>query len=254
MRDLREVQLEAFRDELQKHGSKWYANVAKGLGNFAKRQVHAVSGWTPHGFHDVHGIEAIGAGAANARERLAKAVVGTDAHTLAQKAVEANERAQSMGLTSIPGFAKSLVSSDPNKGVANTLRAGFEQQWHGTTTGEKALMLGLPLAATGAAAVMPDDPEHPHKGRDIGAGIVSTAAGMVTGGIPLATGMVVGEGASRVGGAVGGAVDKIRKRRRENMTGHIQAPPAPEEARGQHVPTERVVSPAAAGQMPEGIT
>ena len=113
-------------------------------------------------------------------------------------------------------------------------------------------MLGLPLASTGAAAMMPDDPEHPHKGRDIGAGIAGTAVGMVTGGIPLTTGMLVGEGASRVGGAVGGVVDKMRKKHRE-MTGHIQAPPAPEEARGQHVPTERVLSPAAAGQVPEGI-
>jgi len=247
MRDLREVQLEAFHDELQKQGSKWYAEAGKSVANFGKRQLHAFTGWTPHGYNNVRGIEEIGAGAAHARARAASAAKGSAARELADKAVAANVEAQEKGLTSIPGFVQSLVK-DPKA----TLRTGFNQQWHGTTNFDKSMTLGLPLALTGASAVMPDDPNNPHKGRDIGAGIASTAVGMVTGGIPMTTGMLLGEGAVQAGGAVGGLVDKYRKRRAPPTMGTVQPPRAPEEAVGQHVATERVLSPAAAGQLPEG--
>lgn len=250
MRDLREVRLEAFHDELKKYGSTWYNTAGKSVANFGKRQLHALTGWTPHGFlnHEAgqgaKWIEEIGAGAGPARLRHAVAEEGP-AKELATQALGVNERAQHMGLTSIPGFARSLWN-DPGE----TLRAGFNQQWHGTTGKEKAFMVGLPLAATALTAASADDPENPHKGRDLGAGIAGTAVGMVTGTMPVVTGMAVGEAASRAGGAVGGVVDKIRKRRRQlPPLGQLQPPP--EEARGQHVPTERVLSPAAAGQMPE---
>lgn len=251
MRDLREVQLEAFRDELQKQGSKWYAEAGKDVANFAKRQTHAITGWTPHGMPRAAGLESIGGGAADARKRLENLrgkVVSHAEYGRAKASLAANERAQDMGLTSIPGFASSLISKPKE-----TLQAGFNQQWHGTGPVGKTFMVGLPAGLTALSAAQSDDPDNPHKGRELGAGIASTAAGMVTGGIPLASGMLLSEGVSRAGGAAGGVVDRLRKRRRQPPTmGTVQPPRAPEEAVGQHVATERVLSPAAAGQLPEG--
>ena len=68
MSKISEEQLLAFHDELEKLGSKWYANLGKRVADFGKRQLHGVTGWTPKGYMSPKGIEEIGAGAADASE------------------------------------------------------------------------------------------------------------------------------------------------------------------------------------------
>jgi len=254
-----EARLAAFYDELCKESSV----ISRGgemAGDFLKRQWHALTGWTPHGFHNVTGIEQIGAGAADARHGLEKArevireaagqkarAAATKKLEKAKKVLEVNEEAQRMGLTSLPGYIKSLHTH----GIKPTLRAGFNQQWHGTGPFEKTIMVGLPAAATAMSTLGPEDPENPHKARAVMGNLAETAAGMATGNLPLAGALAVGAGANMVGRTAGGLVDRFRKKKIPAVHGALQAPPAPEEAPGQHVPIERYMSPAAAGQTPE---
>lgn len=229
------------------------------LSRFGKRQTHAVTGWTPVK-GDPHSIESIGAGAASARSRLDKAREAFDSADVGSKATAgkalmraskghlAAHKAQGMGLTSIPGYASAIKEH----GIGETLRTGWNEQWKGMSAGEKALMLGLPAAGTAAAIASPEDPNNPHRGRAVGAGIANAALGAVTGGIPMfAGGAILGTAATGLGGAAGGAIDRLR--RKKPPTPQVQAPPNPETAQGQHVPTEHVLSPAAAGQPPESV-
>lgn len=245
MSKITENQLAAFGEELEKLSSKWYAGAAKSVGQFGKRQLHSLTGWTPHGFNNPAGIESIGAGAANAREELAKAV-SPRAKELAAKSLEANERAQEMGLTSLPGTIKAFAGKDRKK----ALRAALNQQWAGTTPMGKVLTVGLPAAGLAADAISDDDGE---KGKRLGAGIAGTAAGMLTGGVPMAGGMAAGLAASYVGGKAGGLVDKIRGPRKPPPLAQVQAPPNPEDVRGQAIATDRIMSPAASGHQNEGM-
>lgn len=242
MSKITEGQLQAFNDELEKLGSKWYSAPAKKVTDFGKRQLHSLTGWTPRGHMDLAGIEEIGAGAAGARKAL-KGTQGKD-RVLAQQSLRAEINAQKMGLTSLPGYARSLMK-DPKK----TLQAGWAQQWHGSSPVMKAVTVGLPAAATASDLISEDDG---HKAERIGAGIANTAVGMVTGGLPMAGGIVAGLGASTLGGQAGRLVDKMRAHKKTPpRLGTLAEKVNPEEARGSHVPLEREVTPAAAGHVPE---
>lgn len=259
MSDLREVTLAAFRDQLRKEAGV-LTSVGGATKRFFQRQGHALTGWTPHGYNNPAGVEALRAGAYGARMRHAAAHAAGSTADAAEKlraaqALASNETAQNMGLTSIPGYLGSMASRDPSKGVKNTLRAGFNQQWHGTTMGEKAMMIGAPAAFTAASMMTPDDPENPHHGRDLMSGVVGTGVGMVTGSMPMATGsFLVGDLAGRAGGAVGGVADRLRKKRRmAKLQGQVLPPPNPEDAHGLATPVEHHMTPSAVGQLPEGV-
>jgi hypothetical protein len=248
MSKISESQLNAFKGELEKLGSKWYS-AASAVKRFGQRQAHSLTGWTPKGFNNVKGIEEMGAGASSARKALTEAASKPEnkkALLRAQERVHANEKAQELGLTSLPGTVKALANKETR---SPALRAAWEQQMRGTTFGQKALTLGLPAAGLAAETLSPDDGR---KGERMGAGIAGTAAGMLTGGLPLAGGTVAGLAAGYAGGKIGRGFDHVRAKLRP--PGHeIQAPPNPEEARGQSVATERVMSPAVAGQHNEVI-
>ncbi len=237
MSRLSEAQVEAFTEELEKLSSKWYAGagrlaqgVGQSLGNFGKRQLHGLTGWTPRGFHNTKGIEEIGAGAAGSRAWHAGAR-GAE-KTRAASALDANVRAQEAGHTSIPGLVSSFVK-DP-KGAA---KKAWNQQWDGTSRWEKALLVGAPAAGLAMDTASADDGQ---KGERMGAGIASTAAGLATGGLGFVPGMVATTAAGYVGSKAGKQVDKLR--------GKVQAPPNPEDAKGLAVPHEREMSPSASGQ------
>jgi hypothetical protein len=186
------------------------------------------------------------AGAFSAREAVEKArAAGGEVPKGLLDSLAANERAQEMGLTSIPGIAKALVSKNTRGSV---LKASLDQQMKGTGVGQKLLTVGLPAVGLAANAVSADDG---HKGERLGADIAGTAAGMLTGGLPMAGGTALGLGAGYLGGKLGKGVDKLRGARPQ--VPHVQAPPNPEDARGQSVPTERVMTPAAMGQANEVI-
>ncbi|MGK7364034.1 hypothetical protein ACSQ96_22630, partial [Salmonella enterica] len=53
----------------------------------------------------------------------------------AQKRFDASQHAENMGITSIPGYVRYMVSRDPDKGVINTLRASVREQLHGSSPG-----------------------------------------------------------------------------------------------------------------------
>lgn len=211
MSRLNETHLAAFNEEISKIASTWYANAGRAVGRFAQRQAHSVTGYMPKG-----GLEAMRMGS--------HAMEGAS-----PKALEAARKAEEMGLTSLPGIARAAWK-DP----AETARRAWGAQVHGTSKLDKALTVGLPAAMLAGDVVSQDDG---HKGERMGANIAGTAAGLLTGGMPLAGGMIAGTAASYLGGKAGKGIDKLR--------GHVQAPPNPEDARGMHVPPEHVMSPSA---------
>lgn len=208
MSRITEAHLQAFNEELTKLSSKWYSNAAGAVGRFAQRQAHSITGM----------------GDLKAMRMGSHAMEGAS-----PRALQAARDAEGMGLTSLPGMARSAWK-DP---VA-TAKAAWGQQVHGTSKFDKALTVGLPAAMLAGDALSADDGS---KAERMGTNIAGTAAGILTGGMPLAGGMAAGMAASYLGGKAGKAVDKIR--------GHVQAPPNPEDAKGLAVPAEHVMSPSA---------
>lgn len=210
---------------------------------FGQRQVHATTGWTPN-FFDEKGVRSIGAGAHNAQEALGDAVqkanglhaAGAKAPELeraakavagAQKGYGAAYRAEQMGLSSVPGYVKSMR----NNGVLPTMGAGFKEQWHSMSPGWKALMIGAPLAETAHAVRTPDEEGGPGKAERVARGLAGAVTGATMGGIPMATGTVLQGGLSRAAGAAGRVVDRARRRTAADGSADASA--------GQVVPAER---------------
>jgi hypothetical protein len=237
MSRITEAQLVAFNEEIEKLSSTWYGNAAKAVGRFGQRQLHSLTGWTPKGFGNVHGIEEMGAGASAARKAYAKATGSDKAQAL--ESLLANEKAQEMGLTHLPGAVKAFATKP-----REALRAAWDQQVRGTSGLEKAVMVGLPAAGLASDVLSEDDGT---KGQRIGEGVANTAAGMLTGGMPLAGGLVAGVGAQYLGGKVGKLFDK-KPAPQGRVLGPVQAPPNPEDAKGHNMPVEREMSPAAQGR------
>lgn len=179
---------------------------------FGQRQVHAVSGWTPEG-----GIRSIRGGAYSAAERLGKAQKATGPEAAkelaaATKSHGAAEKAEQMGLTSLPGYAKALVNKDTGglvNNVGKVFRAGAAEQWHAGGAVNKAMMVGVPAAALAGELGQKDVKGGPGKleraGRHLG------ELGMMMGPIPLAGQMVAGAALSGAGGRIGRALDKTRR-------------------------------------------
>lgn len=181
------------------------------MGSFARsgqRQVHALTGWTPDA-----GIRSIRGGAYGAAERLTKAQAATGpgaAKELAQatRAHGAAEKAEKMGLTSLPGYAKAMFNKDTDGltgSAGNVMRTGAAEQWHAGGLGNKALMVAAPaLAATDT--LHKTEPGGP--GRLERAGRHLGELGMMMGPIPMAGQMVAGGVLSGAGGRLGKALDK----------------------------------------------
>lgn len=236
---------------------------------FGQRQLHSVSGWTPKGYMNPEGIKEMQAGSHDAFERLTAArkaagspnykpgmvdkVLGRTPEEIhsrvtqaahkelagAQKAYSASRKAESMGLTSLPGYAKALAS---NPGEA--LHAGFAEQWHGMGPAGKALMFGLPAAAVGNELAKPSQPNGP--GRLERAGTQLGGLAMAAGPLPLTGQIVAGELASEAGKGIGHLLGKKPK--------HIPAPPTLEPAGGTTMPGETIVTDRALGVGTQGFS
>lgn len=216
---------------------------------FGQRQVHALTGWTPRGFLSPEGARQIGAGNALENIRLhgkaedaAKALAGTGgrAEAVAQrrlgqatKARQASEQAEQMGLTSLPGFAKSIRDN----GLAKTMKAGLSEQWHGGGLTGKLMIAGVPAAALASEA---------GKGSEGRAGRLANTAEQVAmtalGPVPLAGQLAVG--------AAGAGIHRGIRRLR-GITD--ERPPQRSETHdtsGASLPTERVYSDRASGEVP----
>jgi hypothetical protein len=141
-----------------------------------------------------------------------------------------------MGLTSVPGYIKSMKDN----GVLPTMGAGFKEQWHSMSPGWKAVMIGAPLAETAHALKTPDEEGGPGKAERVARGLAGAVSGATMGGIPMATGTVLQGGISRAAGAAGHVVDRLRRRPVADASADATS--------GQVVPAERYV----AGNNPLG--
>jgi len=222
------------------------------FGRFGQRQVHGLTGWTPE-----EGLSSIRGGAFGARSTAEAAhknmydvigqnpndqkAVGTaiKSYAHAGRAARAAQELEDRGMTSLPGTVKA-IARDPRGALA----AGFKDQWHGAHPAMRAAMIGLPALDIAKTIAEPEDPEH-GKGSRIGGSLAGLAAGAALGGAPLAAQAVGTLAAVPVGSLLGKGVDKLRG-------GLVHRKPELEPPDNQqHVPTERELSPAAAGVLPE---
>jgi len=222
---------------------------------FGQRQIHALTGVL-----NPAELESIGGGAATARSAYKALEDKAFQHATtpggafsdyagklqkAQRGLDASVRAQDMGLTSIPGYLRSMKEH----GLAPTLGASIKDQWHSMTPGNAALMVGLPAALAAGTLIKKEHPTGPGKGEELGRNIGGLVGGIAGGAMPIVGNAVVGSLASSAGGQIGKGIDWMRGRRKPLPM--IGGKPDLEPAEGQHIPSERVMSPAAAGQMPE---
>lgn len=211
---------------------------AGAFSRFGQRQVHSVTGWKPGGA--ASSIESIGAGAHTARtaakgalDALGKspemdALVAAHAKgpaavanarkalqagpgaklTQAHKALAAAEHTQSMGLTSLPGYAKSVGKN----GLLPTVATGVKEQWQAAGPKGKAMMLALPAMSAAGALRAPEQPGGRGKGETIGR-LAGSTLGSLAAPMSLTGGLILGSAFERAGGALGKGVDKVRGKR-----------------------------------------
>jgi len=215
-------------------------NKAGAFSRFGQRQVHSLTGWTPGG--TTKSIESIGAGAAGPRKALADAKLKGDPKTIgrARSALAATEKAQNMGLTSLPGIVKSVGAN----GLLPTAKAGMHAGWAGSTPKMKALMVGLPAAQAAQTLRSQGDPNHPEKGKGERVGrLLGGAVGTMAAPISLAGGLALSTAMERAGGAAGRGVDKLTRGKKvvpPQVQHEPSRPPASEPGDTGQVATERV--------------
>jgi hypothetical protein len=214
--------------------------VTGALSRYGQRQMHGATGmFSPQEFEKVRG------GAWMARhglETAKKTGVGVE---VAAKRLQAVENAQNMGLTSLPGYVSALREHGPGK----VLMTGAKERLTGMGTGNAMLTLGLP--AYGIARTMGSreeaDPTGKGKGERVGENIGRTVGGLTGGILPMHAGGALSRTLGGAGKYVGRGIDRLRGKGGQPGMG----PATLEPAEGQHIPSERVMSPAAAGQQPE---
>jgi hypothetical protein len=203
--------------------------------------IHNFGGHTLHQWTGVGKASDFGGASAQTQHYLNEAMKGGDRAGIAraQKAHEAMLGAERMGLTSLPGAAKAFATKP-----GEAARAGWNAAIHGTTTGQKAMMFGLPVAMGAATLAMPGQ-DAEGKGRSFGSMAASTlplmlmpwnpasmamAMAPVAGVADISPSHILGKGLSAAGGAVGGTAGKVVKMVRG---GGRVAPPAPQQMRQQ---------------------
>lgn len=208
--------------------------MAGSAARFGERQVHALTGVVPKG-----GIEAIRGGAYDARQALKGAN-----SPQARKGLAAAEASQKMGLTSLPGY----VNAVRREGLKNVAKTDLAAQWHSGGIGTKALGVGLPAAMLASDIAKKEQPTGTGKGESVGRSLGGAVGGLLGSSMPISGQLALGAATGVAGRYVGRGVDRLRGR-------PASKPPLtpPEQQQGSHVPTERVMSPAAMGKPPEGM-
>ncbi len=233
------------------------------LSRFGKRQVHGVTGWTPKA-----GIQSIRGGAYETGKRMeaAKGAVSIKAPgatqgrmdkllrrtpekiqqraaksghkemVAARKGDVAGRKAEEMGLTSLPGYAKSLK----NNGVGKTIRAGMGEQWHSVGPVGKSMMV-LPAIPVASELARESKPGEAGRFAREGAGLGEFASTM--GPVPIAGQIAAGTALGALGKRVGALAD------RKKNTKHVPAPATLEPAGGEAVAGEPVISDRAMGDV-----
>lgn len=184
----------------------------KELSDFGQRQVHGLTGWVPK-----EGLHSIGHGAGPAIARRAEAHAAhianpSDPKLLkafqnADKGSEAARKAESMGMTSLPGLAKAVKQH----GLIPAIQAGAAEQLHGTSNLNKAMTLGVPaLGVAHAIATREDTDPTAGRGERIGKTIGGTLGSLAGSPLPMIGGEVVGAVGAGTGKLIGKGIDRLR--------------------------------------------
>lgn len=202
--------------------------VVGSAARLGQRQTHALTGWLPDQ-QNVRSLGELRMGSPISRENLGraeqalseakgkayetpekmrKAVSQAETEVArGRKGLEAAEKAEDWGLTSIPGYLRSVRE----RGLLPTMRTGMEEQWHSMSPAWKAVSLGVPAVEMAGALRGSDDPNGPGRGERLGRGIGAAISGTAMGAIPQLTGgMLVTPFLSGAGAMVGRGVDKLR--------------------------------------------
>lgn len=221
------------------------------ISRFGQRQVHSVTGALPAGFKSRSAaVRSLGAGGADIQKRLAETgkslgkAKGPARQKLIKeraslkKALEHAGTAEELGMTSVPGFFRTMASKDAVKGV----KAGLGQQWHGSpSVGGKLMTFGMPAGFVASEAMQPTEKGEPGRVSRTLRSAAETAPYMLTT-MPLAGATLMGSGLAAGGRAVG----KLLRRKKEPA-------PEPEESEEGMGAVERVESPSVQGKLPEGL-
>lgn len=184
-------------------------NILGKASRVGERQAHGLTGALPEGMNHAQAMKALDMGSAPKAGALADAAgaakkyrsIGAEGleapgvKRLAEKAYKKEEYARealkhqrkldSLGATSVPGFAKALV-----KKPGETLRAGLGENWYGSGPGAlgwgmRGVTFGLPAVGVGQALTGPDEgPEGAGRAQRVGSALGGLAFG-VTGGVPM---------------------------------------------------------------------
>lgn len=204
-------------------GGTW--NPLAASARFGQRQLHSVTGYanakTPEGLKQ---LRAMRGGAYQAQERADAARKALDqarwsgasnaalqgAHkelNMATQGLQAAEKAEAMGLTSVPGYLRSLASNP-----VDTIRTGVAEQWRGSGLGGKLLFAGFPVAGAVGEAMSPSEEGGPGRLERTGKAL---AGGLAFGAAPIPmVGMgLLSSGAEQVGGLLGAGGDALLRHR-----------------------------------------
>jgi hypothetical protein len=242
-------------------------SAGQAVGNFGKRQVHGLTGWTPKaglgsiGFEGSKATaEALGAARAATPEVggtgiLQRVMHGNRAGTQglaervkqravqrAEKLHEATKAHEAMGLTNLPAWGKGLATKP-----VETLRAGLGKEWHSGMMGKA--MVGLPVAGAAHQLVTPTQEGGPGRLARAGSSLGELSWAM---GVPIAPAIAASKGISSAFKAPEALRGKLAKVKRKPELGKHPAPPSID-AGGQTQPAERIMTPAAMGQPPEDM-
>lgn len=211
---------------------------------FGQRQLHGLTGWTPKG-----GIESIRGGAWQAKQNVdeirksltkatPKAKKGLEKELAkARKGEGAAVQAQRMGLTSLPGYARSMA-----KRPIKTLKAGLKEQWQTSGPIGRGLVFGFPAVTIGGELARPSQPGEPGRVARAARNVGDIAYSL--GPLPIGSQMALGTALSAAGGQTGKLLSR-KKKRRDNA--HIPAPPGLDPAGGDAVAGETIVTERAMG-------
>lgn len=215
---------------------------------FGQRQAHSLTGALPEGYASRSAaLESIGGGAAPVRRAMQSAQEQVAAHGMTpqlqgrieklQKGIASGERSTDLGMTSVPGFFKAMVTNP-----REALTEGAKFQWHSNPTVlDKTLALGLPGGMVAGEALRSSKPGEDSRG-------LRTARATLES-LPFALGPMPIAGATALSGVLRGATGLAAKPFQHNRK---PGPPVPEDG-GVSQSVEHVYSPAAQGVYPEGV-
>jgi hypothetical protein len=220
--------------------------VFNAASRFGQRQMHGFTGMLSP---EQLASESVRGGVYDARKAVETAATPA-LQARAQKALQAREAVSGIGanssdLSNIPGAAKSMWHA-PLRTMGQAVREQVANP-NLMTIG----MVGAPVAIGAYQAMGPAvDKEGRTRGERIGRAVGDTAGFMMGGTMPIVAGGEIMKRTSQLGGAVGRGVDRLRGVRPPPRMGAPGMSPTtlPDQSEGQHLPVERVTSPAAAGR------